>query len=115
MPATAGTFWGMLTQAQKEVVLDEISDEVAQRYLIYVDAIVEGSGLPELEGLNRLEAFRSRAPQVWARLQSEFPTDYERDMTDWGKLESRMVKHPSASPLTDRNVRSAAAATPLGY
>lgn len=115
MPATAGTLWGILTQAQKEEVLDQLSDEMVARYNIYVEAIVEGAGLPELEGLDALEAYRAREPQVWARLQKEFPDDYERDMKDWGRLESRMVKHPSASSLTDRNVRNAASATPLGY
>lgn len=115
MPATSGAFWGMLTQEQKEEVLEQLSDEVVFYYNLYIDAIVEGSGLPELDGTDALSAFRSRQPDVWARLQKEFPSDYERDMTDWGLLESRMVKRPQASPLTDRNVRNAASATPLGY
>lgn len=114
--ATAGTFWGMLTQSQKDEVLEMVAEEAAILLDVYIEAIIEGSGLPELEGMDRLEAYRQREGQIWARLQAEFPKDYERQMKDWGKLESRMVKHPIAAySTTDRAIRGAARATPLGY
>ena len=87
MTASPGMFYASLTQPQKEEVLQQVADEISARFTLYMDTAVEASGLKEARGVDRLTAYRDRAPDVWALMQAEFPREYERQMKDQVALE----------------------------
>lgn len=85
--ASSGTFFGMLTQSQKEQVLKDVAEEAAARFKLYMDTIDEATGLRKLHGQEARNAYQSRSPEAWAELQQRFPKQYERDLRDWAILE----------------------------
>ena len=114
MPTSPGVFFGLLEQKQKEQVLQSVAKEAAARFEIYMKAIRTSSGLRELTGQQRLEAYRLRLPDMWGRLQARFPNEYDRQLQDWRRLETRSLRYPSrASPLSSpRYARASAEVSP---
>lgn len=86
---TLARFFGPLTQDQKEEVLRDVSVEASQRYQWGREAVLDSVGLRALRGTDRLTAYQNRAPEIWANLQAQLPTEYQKQMEDWGKLEQR--------------------------
>ena len=95
MPLTSpSTWWGSLTNDQKATVIENVAAEASKRFQKYMDVIVNSVGFDELQGEEAVEAFRNRAPEVWARIAAEFPADYEEQMVRWGKLERKLLRNP---------------------
>jgi hypothetical protein len=94
-------FYGPLSQAHKDLVIKHVREIAAMRFRKYREVLKESLGLPDLKGPALLEAYRNRTPDVWAQLQSRFPDEYGRQITQWGKMEQNIRPEPSpvlASP-----------------
>lgn len=99
MPSgSIGVFFGNLTQAQKNEVLFNVKKEAAARFAKYRESIKGAVNLPQVTGQAALDLYRKRAPDVWARLQAQFPQEYNRSMQDWGHLENSMVRRQTQPP-----------------
>ena len=90
------SLWADLEPAQQDEVLERLAEEVVPMFTAMVDALTRATGMRELTGQEKLDAFRQRQPDVWARIQAMFPRDYKRSMSDWGKLEGRDIKRGSS-------------------
>ena len=100
-----------LEPAQQDEVLERLGEEAVALFDSYVEAGVRATGFRDMSGKEKLEAFRTRAPEMWARIQAMFPRDYKKAMADWGKLEGRDIKregsvvpprNPSDQPVSYR-------------
>lgn len=94
--------WADLEPRQQDEVLERLTEESLSLFEAYTTALTRATGMRELTGKEKLEAFRTRAPDVWARLQAMFPRDYKKMMADWGKLEGRDIKR-EGSVVPPRN------------
>lgn len=94
--------WADLEPRQQDEVLERMSEECNAIFTAMVDALTRATGMRELTGQEKLDAFRNRAPDVWARIQASMPKDYQQMMRDWGKLEGRDIKR-QASVIPPRN------------
>lgn len=90
------SLWADLEPSQQDEVLERLAEEVVPMFTAMVDALTRATGMRDLTGQEKLEAFRTRAPDVWARIQAMFPRDYKRDMADWGKLEGRDIQRTAS-------------------
>ena len=88
----SGVWYGLLSQRQKEDVLELVAEEAAHRLEVYIDALTEALGLRELVGTSKLDAYRGRPPETWAALRTEFPDAYETQMRDWRRLETAELR-----------------------
>ena len=91
---STGAIFGDLTQDQKEEVLAEVGKEAALLFKEYVKAAKEGVGLRSLTGQKLLQHYQQRTPEVWEYLSTHFPQEYERQIKEWERLETRMLKNP---------------------
>lgn len=116
---TLGVLFGELTQDQKEDVLMAVAEQASIRFDAYVDAVVDGVGLRELRGQDKLEAFRQRASEIWARIQTELPAEYDKRMKEWQSLETRALNrqstHPQLSPTDLRAASESPTSATQGY
>ena len=95
-PSSGAIFFGLLTQRQKEEVLhDSVAPQAAAKFKKYYETILESVGLPQLSASDRLTAFRQRAPEIWAHLQTNFPLQYEKQIVDWRRLETATLRAPT--------------------
>ena len=85
-------YWGLLTQDQKEEVLEAIGDEANELYDIYVEAIIEATGLREVHGKEALAAYRARTAEQWAEIRHTDRNYYDEQMREWGHLEASRVR-----------------------
>lgn len=85
-----------LTPQQQDEVLERLAEEALPMFEAYVEALTRATGFRELTGQEKLEAYRSRSPDVWARLQAVLPRDYQRMMKEWGRLEGRGIKRAAS-------------------
>lgn len=114
MPNSPSKFFASLTQDQKELVMQDAAEEVALLFNWYVEAVVEATAMRDLEGEDLLNAFRQRAPEIWAAIQSFDGKEYEKQMSNWRRLEQNDLRRASgASALSSRRyVRDSAAMAP---
>lgn len=110
MPNSPSKFFAALTQEQKELVLKDAAEELAQLFIWYTEAMEEAVAMKSLTGQALLKAFQERKPEIWARLQSFDPKEHAKQLADWQRLETRDLRRPSeASPLSsNRFVRMSA-------
>lgn len=87
MPTTAGVFFGRLDETAKEEVLKAVAEQAKDRFRTYREAVKQSTGLRTPRAQERLDAYRERIPEVWARLQKQFPQEYERQQNDWRNIE----------------------------
>ena len=81
------SIWSDLEPTQQDEVIARLKEETQALFDAYVKALKRATSMRELTGQEKLEAFRMRAPDVWTRLQAQFPAEYARQMKDWGRLE----------------------------
>lgn len=127
---TASGFYGLLTQRGKEAVLKEVAEAASQKFELYVKAIEDATGVKQLRGEDRRNAYTARPQETWGQMQTQFPKEYERQMRDWAGLElnaekrirglypsspgASIVKSPKAMQAAIKTTRDAAADT-AGY
>lgn len=103
-------FFGLLdNQEQKETVLKDVAKEAAARFKSYREAISEAVALRDLKASDRLRIYTQRAPEIWARLQSQFPQEYHNQQQDWYYLQRKiaLAPHPEGSKaLFEKNATS---------
>lgn len=97
LPYHPTVYFAELDQAQKDMVLKDVAKEAAARFKHYIASIKDGVGLPTLTAADRLEAYRVRQPDIWARLQASFPFEYERQKGDWHRLETDALRRAATS------------------
>lgn len=96
------SIWADLEPSQQDEVLERLLEESLELFEAYTTALTRATGMREMTGQEKLESFRARSPDIWARLQAMFPRDYKQMMRDWGKLEGRDIKR-AASVTPPRN------------
>lgn len=89
---THSAYWGMLTQEQKEIVLDRVAEAAAERFEIYMDTIEQATALRELKGVEAMHAYRNRSDEAWATIRHELPEEYDEEMAEWGRLETAQIR-----------------------
>ena len=102
-------YFATLNQDQKEQVLKDAAIEAAARFQAYREAIKEASALRDLPARERLQTYTTRAPEIWARLQAQFPQEYHNQQQDWYYLQRKiaLAKHPVGSEaLFEKNATS---------
>ena len=102
-------FFAGLEQSQKEQVLRDVAKDVAARFKAYREAIKEASALRDLLARDRLKVYTTRAPEMWARLQSQFPQEYHNQQQDWYYLQRKIALAPhseAGKALFDRKATS---------
>jgi proline dehydrogenase len=87
MPQSASAIFGMLDDAAKEVVLKMVAEQAKDRFAAYRKAIKQATALKEPRGQARLDAYRARAPEIWAALEAKYPREYQRQQQDMRGLE----------------------------
>lgn len=124
---TSSGFYGLLTQKGKEAVLKEVAEEANRRFMLYMQAVEDATGIKQLRGEDRRNAYSARPNETWTQMQAQFPKEYERQMRDWAGLElnaekriralypsspgASIVKSPKAMRAAIKTTRDAAADT----
>ena len=113
-PSSSAIFFGLLTQTQKEEVVQDAAEEAAARFMGYMDALRQSVGLPQLTGQERLEAFRQRQPEIWSHMQQAFPLEYEKQLVDWRRLETAAMRNPNMQRETEGGIATTNVPSGLG-
>ena len=102
-------YFATLSQDQKEQVLRDAAEEAATRFKAYREAIQEASALRDLRAQDRLKVYTTRAPEIWARLQAQFPQEYHNQQQDWYYLQRKIALAPhseAGKALFEKNATS---------
>lgn len=96
VPQDFGPIWGALTQKQREQVLDDAADEVAEMFETMYRTLVEQAGFARPRPPVRLQMYRMREPVRWTLLRALDPREYVKQMRDWQQLEEKELNRPPA-------------------
>ena len=108
-------YFASLEQSQKEQVLKDAAIEAAARFKAYREAIHEASALRDLRAQDRLKVYTQRAPEIWARLQAQFPQEYHNQQQDWYYLQRKIALAPHSEAGRSLFEKNATSPLPTSY
>lgn len=82
----ASFWWAHCNPKEKEQVLKDVGKEAAEKFAAMFEAGVEASGFRQPPPAERLAAYMTRPPEIWAALRAEFPKQFHEDLMDFGNL-----------------------------
>ena len=105
---TLATIFGDLEPGAQDEVMERMNEQASARMEAYIKAAKRATGMRDLTGAEKLEAYRRREPELWAKLQSQFPQEYDKQMKDWGRMETGDSRRSFRSPVLAPSALNAA-------
>ena len=87
------SYFGMLSKTQKEQVLKLVAKESARLFKIYKQSVREALAFKSLPEAEKLQMYRARSEEVWARIQAQIPRIYQEQISEWQIYEMRAAHH----------------------